>query len=115
EATEIFFVEHARQAYAPTTSLRAVDLYDQVLLPVMRGRISDMTSVVERFASRSWGVADRRLVSVERLLELLLADPRVVEGLGEELPDDELGDGADPRSEERRVGKESRSRWLPHS
>lgn len=97
DATETFFVEHARQAYAPTSSLRAVDLYDQVFVPVMRGQVGEMTSLVERFASGSWGVADLRLASVDRLLDVLLADPRVVDGLGDELPDDELGDSADPR------------------
>lgn len=97
DATETFFVEHARQAYAPTSSLRAVDLYDQVFVPVMRGQVGEMTSLVERFASGSCRLADLRLASVDRLLAVLLADPRVVDGLGDELPDDELGDSADPR------------------
>lgn len=97
DATETFFVEHARQAFAPTSSLRAVDLYDQLFLPVMLGRVGDVTAVVEAFAAASWGVHDLRLASLERLFDLLLADPRVTEDLGDELPDDELSDGDDPR------------------
>jgi hypothetical protein len=97
DATETFFVEHARQAFYPTTSLEAVDLYERVFLPVMGGGVREMRQVVETFASGSWGVGDLRVPSVDRLLEILLADPRVFDGLGDELPDDELGDSDDPR------------------
>lgn len=96
EATEIFFSEHARQAFLPTTSLEAVDLYSRLFLPVMRSHIADVDSL-EVFASASWGVGDLRVVSVDRLLEVLLADPRELNDLGEELPDDELDDSDDPR------------------
>lgn len=97
EATEAFFAEHARQAFQPTTSLEAVDLYERLFLPLLRGPVGAITPVVEAFASGSWGVVDLRVPSVERLLEVLLADPRVVDGLGEELPDDELDDSDDLR------------------
>lgn len=97
DATETFFAEHARQAFAPTMSLRAVDLYEQLFLPMMRGAVGDVFVAVEAFASASWGVADLRLASVEQLLNTLLADPRAYDGLGDELPDDELGDSNDPR------------------
>lgn len=97
EASETFFVEHARQAFQPMSSLRAVDLYEQLFLPVMRGRVGEVTAVVEAFASGAWGIADLRLASMERLFDILLADPRAGDGLGEELPDEEFGSGDDPR------------------
>lgn len=97
EASETFFVEHARQAFQPTMSLQAVDLYERLFVPVMQGRIAAVRSAVEVFASGSWGVADLRIPSMERLLDILLADPRVVDELGDALPDDELDDAEDPR------------------
>ncbi|HEV8650492.1 MAG TPA: hypothetical protein VG276_14055 [Actinomycetes bacterium] len=97
DASETFFVEHARQAFQPRSSLRAVDLYEQLYLPVMRGRVGEVTAIVEAFASGAWGIADLRLASMERLLDILLADPRAADGLGEELPNDELSSADDPR------------------
>lgn len=97
DATEAFFSEHARQAFQPTTSLEAVDLYERLFLPVLRGAVGHVTPTVEAFASGCWGVADLRVPSIERLLEILLADPRVIDDLGGELPDDELDDSDDPR------------------
>jgi hypothetical protein len=97
DASEAFFVEHARQAFQPRSSLRAVDLYEQLFLPVMRGRVGEVTAVVEAFASGSWGIADLRLASMKRLFDVLLADPRTADGLGEELPNDQLIAADDPR------------------
>ena len=97
DATETFFTEHARQAFAPTTSLVAVDLYERLFLPVMCGRVGDMAAAIEAFAGSSWGVGDLRVPSIERLFDILLADPRETDELGVELPDEELDDGDDPR------------------
>lgn len=97
DASETFFVEHARQAFQPTASLRAVDLYEQLFLPVMRGGVGSVVGAVELFASVAWGIADLRLASVDRLLEVLLSEPRTSEDLGDELPDDELDSRDDPR------------------
>jgi hypothetical protein len=97
EATEAFFTEHARQAFQPRTSLRAVDIYDELFVPAIAGTVGDVAAGIEAFASASWGLADLRLADMSRTLEMLLADPKVIEGLGEELPDDELGGDNDPR------------------
>lgn len=97
DATETFFSEHARQAFQPTMSLEAVDLYERLFLPVLRGAVGRVTPTIDVFASGCWGVADLRVPSIERLLEILLADPRIICDLGDELPDDELDDSDDPR------------------
>lgn len=97
DATETFFTEHARQAFNPTTSLVAVDLYERLLRPVVRGHTSTMLPAVEMFAAVSWGVADLRVPSLARLLQLLLAEPREIDLLGEALPDEDLDEGDDPR------------------
>jgi hypothetical protein len=97
DATETFFAEHARQAFNPTTSLVAVDLYERLLRPVLRGPSAAMLSVAERFASASWGVADVRVTSIGRLLQMLLAEPRELDLLGEALPDEDLDEAHDPR------------------
>lgn len=90
DASEAFFAEHARQAFQTRIAVRAVDLYDKVFLPAMRGTLGNMGGPIEAFAARSWGLADLRVGDINGLLEVLLADPIVVERLGEELPDDEL-------------------------
>lgn len=97
ETTEAFFTEHARQAFQPRTALRAVDIYDELFVPAVAGAVGDVAAGIEAFASGSWGLADLRLADMGRALEILLADPKTVEGLGEELPDDELSSEADPR------------------
>lgn len=97
DATEAFFAEHARQAFQPTTSLQAVDLYERLFLPVFRGAVGQVAPAVESFASGCWGVADLRVPSVARLFDILLADPRIIDDRGVELPDDELDDSDDPR------------------
>jgi len=90
DASEAFFTEHARQAFQTRTAVRAVDLYDDVFLPVMRGMVVDVGGPIEAFASQSWGLDDLRVVDMAGMFESLLADPRVLDRLGEELPDDEL-------------------------
>ncbi len=97
ETTEAFFTEHARQAFQTRTALRAVDVYDELLVPSVAGTVGDVIAGIEAFASASWGIADLRLADMGRAFEMLLADPRIVEGLGEELPDDELDSEDDPR------------------
>lgn len=97
EASETFFVEHARQAFQPEAAMRSVDLLDELLIPILRLPIGAAETPVETFASGSWGIGDVRVASMDRLLEALLADPRVLDGLGPELPDEELGDSADSR------------------
>ena len=97
EATETFFVEQERQGFQSQAALHAVDPYEQLLRPVFAGSLAEMTAAIEGFASISWGVRDVRLASIERLLEVLLADPREVEELGGLLPADDLDEVDDPR------------------
>lgn len=97
EATEAFFDEHARQAFRVRTAVRAVDIYDDLFVRAMAGTVGEVGAAVEAFAAATWGVADVRLPDIARLLEILLADPRVVDDAAGELPDDELTGTDDPR------------------
>ncbi len=97
EASEAFFAEHARQAFQPETAMRSVDLLDELLVPLLRSTVGAAQSPVEVFASVSWGIDDVRVASMDRLMEVLLSDPRLSDGLGAELPDEEFRAGDDPR------------------
>lgn len=97
EATETFFVEQERQGFQTQASLHAVDPYDQLLAPVFAGTVGEMATAIETFASISWGVRDLRVASMERLLEVLLADPREIDAFGGVLPDEDFDEVDDPR------------------
>lgn len=97
EATETFFAEQERQGFRSELSLRAIDPYEQLLTPIFASSIASAYDAIECFASLSWGVGTRRVVSLDQLLESLLADPREISPLAGELPDEELDSIDDPR------------------
>ena len=76
EATETFFSEQERQGFRSELALRAVDPFTELLSPICAGTIGETASVIERFATMSWGVRPFKIASIEQLLERLLAEVR---------------------------------------
>jgi hypothetical protein len=97
EATETFFSEQERQGFRSELALRAVDPFTELLSPICAGTIGETASVIERFATMSWGVRPFKVASMEQLLERLLAEVREFTPLAGELPDEEFDNVFDPR------------------
>lgn len=97
EATETFFEEQERQGFRSDVSLRAVDPFDQLLVPIFEGTIASTSDAIERFATLSWGTAPLRVASLEHLFEHLLADAREISPFAGELPDEDVDTIDDPR------------------
>ena len=95
-AGEVFRAEQDRQQFAGTPQRAAVDLFGQLLVPLLSQTIADAVSTTSVFFN---GVAAPNVPAAPRLaslVELLLSPPRERDPLGKALPEPELAPLPDP-------------------
>jgi len=90
EAGPLFRAEQDRQAFAPPAARAGLDLYGQLLAPVLPLALDDAVRVTDAFFARGAGLRTPHAVRVGDLVELLLTPPAPREHLGAELPEPEL-------------------------
>jgi hypothetical protein len=87
EADRTFFEEHDRQALVSVLSLRAVDMTDELLLPILAAPIGQASAVVQTFAERVWGIRRPRVGRYGLLITALLRPPLLSDGKGAFVPE----------------------------
>ncbi len=90
EAGPLFRAEQDRQAFAAPTARSGIDLYGQLLAPVLTLPLGDATRPTDAFFARAVGLRTPVAVRVTDLVDLLLTPPVEREHLGAELPEPDL-------------------------
>lgn len=90
EAGPLFRAEQDRQAFAAPTARAGIDLYGQLLAPVLELPIERAIRPTDAFFGRGIGLRSPAVVRLTDLVELLLTPPVEREHLGVELPDPDL-------------------------
>ncbi|MFE7590029.1 hypothetical protein ACFU6K_11535 [Kitasatospora sp. NPDC057512] len=90
EAGPLFRAEQDRQAFAAPGARSGIDLYGQLLAPVLRLPIEQAVRPTGAFFARGAGLRTPVSVRVADLVDLLLTPPVEREHLGAELPDPDL-------------------------
>ncbi|WP_285738973.1 hypothetical protein [Kitasatospora phosalacinea] len=90
EAGPLFRAEQDRQAFAAPAARSGIDLYGQLLAPVLTLPLGDATRPTDAFFARATGLRTPVSVRVADLVDLLLTPPVEREHLGAELPEPDL-------------------------
>ncbi|MEU8571181.1 hypothetical protein AB0C51_23040 [Streptomyces pathocidini] len=90
EAGPLFRAEQDRQAFATPATRTGLDLYGQLVAPVLPLPLERATRVTDAFFARGAGFRTPAAVRVGDLVELLLTPPVEREHLGAEMPEPEL-------------------------
>ncbi|MFD1829627.1 MULTISPECIES: hypothetical protein [Streptomyces] len=90
EAGPLFRAEQDRQAFAPSAARVGLDLYGQLLAPVLPLPLERATRVTDAFFARGTGLRAPAAVRLGDLTELLLTPPAPREHLGAEMPEPDL-------------------------
>ncbi len=90
EAGPLFRAEQDRQAFASPGIRTGIDLYGQLLAPVLRLPVERAVRPTDAFFARATGLRTPTSVRVTDLVDLLLTPPVEREHLGAELPDPDL-------------------------
>ncbi|SFD08429.1 hypothetical protein SAMN05421773_109146 [Streptomyces aidingensis] len=90
EAGPLFRAEQDRQAFAPPSGRAGLDLYGQLLAPVLALPVARAGRVTDAFFARATGHRSPGAVRLADLTELLLTPPAPREHLGAELPEPDL-------------------------
>ncbi|WP_443076812.1 hypothetical protein [Streptomyces sp. TRM 70361] len=90
EAGPLFRAEQDRQAFAPPAARTGLDLYGQLLAPVLPLPVERATKVTDAFFARGTGLRAPAAVRLGDLTELLLTPPAPREHLGAEMPEPDL-------------------------
>ncbi|WP_435820407.1 hypothetical protein [Kitasatospora aureofaciens] len=90
EAGPLFRAEQDRQAFATPGARSGIDLYGQLLAPVLRLPVEQAVRPTGAFFARGAGLRTPVSVRVADLVDLLLTPPVEREHLGAELPDPDL-------------------------
>lgn len=90
EAGPLFRAEQDRQAFATPGARSGIDLYGQLLAPVLRLPVEQAVGPTGAFFARGAGLRTPVSVRVVDLVDLLLTPPVEREHLGAELPDPDL-------------------------
>lgn len=90
EAGPLFRAEQDRQAFAPTAARAGLDLYGQLLAPLLPLPVEQATRVTDAFFAQGVGLRTPGAVRVGDLVELLLTPPAPREHLGAEMPEPDL-------------------------
>ncbi|MGK5639535.1 hypothetical protein ACSNOK_14670 [Streptomyces sp. URMC 126] len=90
EAGPLFRAEQDRQAFATPSSGAGLDLYGQLLAPVLPLPLEQAGRVTDAFFARGTGLRTPASVRVGDLVDLLLTPPAEREHLGAEMPEPDL-------------------------
>ncbi|WP_405578278.1 hypothetical protein [Streptomyces sp. NBC_01190] len=90
EAGPLFRAEQDRQAFAAPPARAGLDLYGQLLAPVLPLPVEQAARVTDAFFSRGAGPRTPAAVRVTDLVEMLLTPPVEREHLGVEMPEPDL-------------------------
>ncbi len=90
EAGPLFRAEQDRQAFAARPQRPGLDLYGQLLRPVLELPVADARLVTDRFFARGTGLRTPVAVRLHDLTEMLLTPPPEREHLGAEVPEPDL-------------------------
>ncbi|MFG2193828.1 hypothetical protein [Streptomyces sp. NPDC048639] len=90
EAGPLFRAEQDRQAFAARATGSGLDLYGQLVAPVLPLPVEQATRVTDAFFARGTGLRTPAAVRVCDLVDLLLTPPVEREHLGAEMPEPDL-------------------------
>ncbi|WP_410535173.1 hypothetical protein [Streptomyces sp. KL2] len=90
EAGPLFRAEQDRQAFAPPAAVVGLDLYGQLLAPLLPLPVERATKVTDAFFARGTGLRAPAAVRLGDLTEMLLTPPAPREHLGAEMPEPDL-------------------------
>ncbi|MFI7291925.1 hypothetical protein ACIBRY_35590 [Streptomyces anulatus] len=90
EAGPLFRAEQDRQAFAPPTAHAGLDLYGQLLAPLLPLPVEQSTRATDAFFAHGTGLRTPTSVRVGDLVDLLLTPPLEREHLGAEMPEPDL-------------------------
>ncbi|TGB07985.1 hypothetical protein E4099_16320 [Streptomyces palmae] len=90
EAGPLFRAEQDRQAFATPTARSGLDLYGQLVAPLLPLPVEQATRVTDAFFARGTGLRTPVSLRVGDLLEMLLTPPVEREHLGAEMPEPDL-------------------------
>ncbi|MDQ8703395.1 hypothetical protein RCO28_12980 [Streptomyces sp. LHD-70] len=90
EAGPLFRAEQDRQAFAPPAARAGLDLYGQLVAPVLPLPVERALRVTDAFFARGVGLRTPSAVRVGDLVDLLLTPPVEREHLGAEMPEPDL-------------------------
>ncbi|MFE0645093.1 hypothetical protein [Streptomyces sp. NPDC058877] len=90
EAGPLFRAEQDRQAFATPTAYTGLDLYGQLVAPVLPLPVERATRVTDAFFARGTGLRTPTSVRLGDLVDLLLTPPVEREHLGAEMPEPDL-------------------------
>jgi hypothetical protein len=90
EAGPLFRAEQDRQAFAAPPARAGLDLYGQLVAPLLPLPVERATRVTDAFFARGTGLRTPAAVRVADLVELLLTPPVERDHLGAEMPEPDL-------------------------
>ncbi|WP_030560557.1 hypothetical protein [Streptomyces aureocirculatus] len=90
EAGPLFRAEQDRQAFAASTARAGLDLYGQLVAPLLPLPAEQATRVTDAFFARGTGLRTPVSVRVADLVDILLTPPQEREHLGAEMPEPDL-------------------------
>ncbi|MFD8549713.1 hypothetical protein [Streptomyces sp. NPDC059649] len=90
EAGPLFRAEQDRQAFATPAARAGLDLYGQLVAPVLPLPVEQATRVTDAFFAHGTGLRTPAAVRVGDLVEMLLTPPVEREHLGAEMPEPDL-------------------------
>ncbi|MFI9724465.1 hypothetical protein ACIHFE_33365 [Streptomyces sp. NPDC052396] len=90
QAGPLFRAEQDRQAFATPAAGAGLDLYGQLVAPVLTLPVERATRVTDAFFARGTGLRTPASVRLGDLVELLLTPPAEREHLGAEMPEPDL-------------------------
>lgn len=90
EAGPLFRAEQDRQAFATPVARAGLDLYGQLVAPVLPLPVEQATRVTDAFFAHGTGLRTPAAVRVGDLVEVLLTPPVEREHLGAEMPEPDL-------------------------
>ncbi|MFI6984795.1 hypothetical protein ACIBSV_40250 [Embleya sp. NPDC050154] len=90
EAGPLFRAEQDRQAFAAPSTRTGLDLYGQLLRPLLELPVGDARRVTDRFFAAGTGLRTPVAVRLHDLTEMLLTPPAPRDHLGAELPEPDV-------------------------
>jgi hypothetical protein len=90
EAGPLFRAEQDRQAFATPTARTGLDLYGQLVAPLLPLPVEQATRVTDAFFAHGTGLRTPTSVRVADLVDMLLTPPLEREHLGAEMPEPDL-------------------------
>ncbi|MCT2594550.1 hypothetical protein LHJ74_32365 [Streptomyces sp. N2-109] len=90
EAGPLFRAEQDRQAFAPATAHAGLDLYGQLVAPLLPLAVEQAGRVTDAFFAHGAGLRTPGAVRLGDLIDLLLTPPAPREHLGAEMPEPDL-------------------------